>query len=266
MVRKKLQGQTAIISGASRGIGAAVARLLAEAGAAVVLAARGAEQLEAVAAEVRGRGGRAIAVPCDVSDPAAAEELVESALGQFDRIDILVNCAGVVWPLDEAQETDADEWAYNVHVNLIGPFYLTRSVLPIMIDQGYGRILNFVSDAGEQPVSGMSALGAAHAGLALWTRVVAQEAAGSGVRINCLNPGAVDTDMQGDIRSVDTGDSNLDYSMWTRAFEAGELLTPEDAARMAYWLVGPWSRECNGQVFHGADKGWSDQVNLDLGR
>ena len=228
--------------------------------------ARGAEQLEAVAAEVRDRGGRAVAVPCDVSDPAAAEEAVESALDQFDRIDILVNCAGVIWPLDEAQETDADEWAYNVHVNLIGPFYLTRNVLPIMIDQGYGRILNFVSDAGERPIAGMSAAGAAHAGLAMWTRTVAQETAGGGVRINCLNPGAADTDMQGDIRSVDTGDSNLDYGAWTQAYERGELLSPEDAARLAYWLVGPWSRERTGEIFHGADKGWRDRVNLDLGQ
>ncbi len=176
MIRKKLQGQTAIICGASRGIGAASARLLAEAGAAVVLAARSGEQLEAVAEDIRRQGGRAIAVPADVSDPAAAEEIVESALDQFDRVDILVNAAGIIWPLDEAMETDADEWAYNIHVNLIGPFYLARNVLPVMVDQGYGRIVSLTSAAAARP-AGMSAFCAAQAGLEMWTRVVAHEVA-----------------------------------------------------------------------------------------
>ena len=221
MIRRKLQGQVAIISGASRGIGAAAARLLAEAGAAVVLTARSADQVEAVAQSVRDQGGRAIAVPADVSGPEMLEEVVESALDQFERIDILVNSAGIIWPLDEAVDADVDEWAYNVHVNLIGPFCLTHNVLPIMVDQGYGRILNITSDAAMRPIAGMSAYCAAQAGLEMWTRVVAQEAACSGVRINCLNPGSVDTDMQGDIRSVDTGESNLDFAEWRRAFERG---------------------------------------------
>lgn len=264
MIRKKLQGQTAIICGASRGIGAASARLLAEAGAAVVLAARSGEQLEAVAEDIRRQGGRAIAVPADVSDPAAAEEIVESALDQFDRVDILVNAAGVIWPLDEAMETDADEWAYNIHVNLIGPFYLARNVLPVMVDQGYGRIVSLTSAAAARPYAGMSAFCAAQAGLEMWTRVVAHEVAGRGVGVNCLNPGWADTELQADIRSVDTAESGLNFDDWRRVYERGELLSPEDAARMVYWLVGPWSRTHSGEVFCGLDAAWRSQVEADI--
>ncbi len=266
MIRKKLQGQTAIICGASRGIGAATARLLAEAGAAVVLAARSSDQLEAVVKEIRSQGRRAIAVPADISDPAAAEEIVESALDQFDRVDILVNSAGVIWPLDEAMETDADEWAYNIHVNLIGPFYLARNVLPVMVDQGYGRIVNLTSDAAYHPYAGMSAYCAAQAGLEMWTRVVAQEVAGRGVGVNCLNPGWADTELQADIRSVDTAESGLNFDAWNSAYERGELLSPEDAARLVYWLAGPWSRTRSGEVFCGLDEAWRGQVEADLGR
>jgi 3-oxoacyl-[acyl-carrier protein] reductase len=266
MIRKKLQGQAAIISGASRGIGAATARLLAEAGAAVVLAARSSEQLEAVAEDIRRQGGRAIAVPADISDPATAEEIVESALDQFDRVDILVNSAGIIWPLDEALETDVDEWAYSVHVNLIGPFCLTRNVLPVMVDQSYGRIVNLTSAAAGRPYAGMSAYCTAQAGLEMWTRVVAQEVAGRGVGVNCLNPGWVDTELQADIRSVDTAESGLDFDAWRSAYERGELLFPEDVARLVYWLVGPWGRMHSGEVFCGLDEAWRSQVEADLGK
>ena len=103
MAGKKLQGQVAIVTGAGRGIGAATARRLAAAGASVVLAARSEEEVEALAAELRKKGSRAIAVAADVSDLAGVEEIVESALEQFDRVDILVNNAGVIWPLEEVR-------------------------------------------------------------------------------------------------------------------------------------------------------------------
>src|SRR5690606_20998343 len=145
MVRKKLQGQVAIITGGSRGIGAAAGTLLAAAGAAVVLTARNEQQVEATAARLRDQGARAIGVPADVADPGQVEEVVEAALDQFHRVDILVNNAGVIWPLEEVVETDPDEWAYSIQVNLLGPFFMTHNVLPLMVDQQYGRILNISS-------------------------------------------------------------------------------------------------------------------------
>jgi NAD(P)-dependent dehydrogenase (short-subunit alcohol dehydrogenase family) len=265
MARKKLQGQVAIVTGGSRGIGAAAAELLTQAGASVVLTARSEEQVEAVAARLRKQGARAVAVPADVADPEQIEEVVESALDQFGRLDILVNNAGVIWPLEEVAETDGDEWTYNIQANLLGPFYLVRTVLPVMIDQHYGRIVNVSSGLAEKPMAGVSAYAAAKAGLNALTRVLGLELAGTGVTANALYPGMVDTDMQADIRSVDTSESRLDFAHWHEAFEQGTLVAPEQAARLVLWLAGPWSRQHNGMIFRSRDAEWIAQVNADLG-
>jgi NAD(P)-dependent dehydrogenase (short-subunit alcohol dehydrogenase family) len=265
MAGKKLQGQVAIVTGASRGIGVAAAARLAEAGAALVLTARGAEQVEDVAARLRAKGARAIAVPGDVADPEQVEEVVESALAQFNRVDILINNAGVAWPLEELAETDPDEWTYAIQVNLLGPFYLARNALPVMLDQRYGRILNISSGAAQSPILGASAYCTAKAGLDMLTRVLAKELEGTGVTVNALYPGMVDTEMQSDIRSVDTSDSRLDFSFWVDTYERGALTPPEETARLIYWLVGPWSRGHNGVIFRSSDQEWLQQVNADLG-
>jgi NAD(P)-dependent dehydrogenase (short-subunit alcohol dehydrogenase family) len=267
MAKKKLQGQVAIISGAGRGIGAATAELLAQAGAAVVLTARSADQVESVAARLRQAGGRAIAVEADVSDPEQVEEVVEAGLTQFDRIDILVNNAGVIWPLDAVLDADMDEWAYNIHVNLVAPFYMARSVLPVMLDRGYGRIVNVTSHAAGAPVPGGSAYCAAKAGLEMFTRVLAVETQGTGVTVNALRPGDVDTEMQADIRSVDAEEAPhfapiVGY--FQQKYEEGRLRSPGEVARAIYWLIGPWSRSVSGQVYDLDDETWRSQLDKDL--
>lgn len=264
MAGKKLQGQVAIVTGAGRGIGAAAARRLAAAGAMVVLAARSADEIEAVAAELRHAKRQAIAVAGDITDPDVVEEVVESALDQFNRVDILVNNAGVIWPLEEVAEVDAEEWTYNIFTNLIAPLYMTRSVLPLMIDQGYGRIVNVSSHAAQIPVPGGSAYCAAKAGLDMLTRVLALEIAGRGVTVNALVPGNVDTAMQEDIRSVDTTDTRLDTSYFHDVHARGELMAPDQVADLIYWLAGPWSKLQNGAFFDAGDVTWLEQVRRDL--
>jgi len=262
---QKLQGQVAIVTGGGRGIGAAAALRLAAAGAAVVIAARSADQVENVAAQIRADGGRAIGVETDVSNLADVEETVESALDQFGRIDMLLNNAAIVWPVDEVAETDPEEWAYNIHVNLIGPVYLANNVLPIMLEQSYGRILNVGSGADSSPIPGASAYCAAKAGLYMFTRVLAQEMAQSGITVNYLSPGMVDTEMQADIRSVDTSESGLDLAHFHTAHEEGRLHAPEMIAEYIYWLFGPWSRTHNGERFEVGNAAWTEQVRRDLG-
>lgn len=265
MAKKKLQGQVAIVTGGGRGIGAATAERLAGMGARVVLAARSDEEVEAVASRLRGQGEQAIAVPGDVTDPDIVEEIVEAALDQFGRVDLLINNAAVIWPLEELAEADPDEWAYNIMTNLVAPFMLARNVLPLMLDQGYGRILNVSSEAAFTPVPGGSAYCAAKAGLDMMTRVLALEVAGRGVTVNALYPGHVDTAMQEDIRSVDTTDSILDTTWFHEIYASGRLTPPADVAALACWLVGPWSRERNGEFFSAEDAVWVAQVQRDLG-
>lgn len=263
MAGKKLQGQVAIITGAGRGIGAATAERLVAAGAAVVLAARSEAEVEAVAARLRKRG-RAIAVPGDITDPDVVEEVVESALEQYDRVDILINNAGVVWPIEEVAESDADEWTYNLYTNLIAPFYMVRSVLPVMQDQKYGRIVSVGCSAALQPMAGLSAFCTAKAGLDMFVRTLASELANTGVTTTLLYPGMVDTAMHEDVRSVDTTESKIDLSSFHEAHAQGGLRNPAQIADLLYWLVGPWSRKANAIAYAADDVEWVAQVTRDL--
>lgn len=265
MIDKKFQGQVAIISGGGRGIGKAVAEQLASLGAAVVLTARSEAQIADVAASLREQGAKAIAVPGDVGAPEQIDEIIGATLKEFGRIDILINNAAVIGPIQEVAKTDLNEWAYNIQVNLVAPFYFTRKLLPIMLEQKYGRIVNVSSGAAINPIVGASAYSASKAGLDMFSRAVAYELADSGVTVNSMHPGMVDTEMQVGLRSVDTRDSRLDFTRFHNAYEEGQLRSPVDVARAITWLAGPWSEDHNGEIFKIADDEWIRQVNADLG-
>lgn len=197
----ELAGKVAIVTGASRGIGAAAAKALATAGAAVVLTARNGAAAARVAAEIAGGGGRAAGLACDIADPAAVEALVAAAGRQFGPPDILVNNAGIIEPIGALAASDPAQWRRNIEINLLGAYHTVRAVLPAMLERGAGTIVNLSSGAAHRPLEGWSAYCAAKAGLAMLTQALALEAGPSGLRVFGLAPGVIDTGMQVAIRA-----------------------------------------------------------------
>ena len=196
-----LAGKVAIVTGASRGIGAAAARALGEAGASVMLAARSQAHVEATAQAINAAGGKALALACDVSDYAACQRLVEATAQRLDQPDILVNNAGVIEPIGMIATADPREWARSIEINLIGAYYAIRAVLPSLLERGKGRIINVSSGAAIRPLEGWSAYCSGKAGLAMLTRAIDLEHRGGGVRVFGFQPGTTDTDMQVIIRA-----------------------------------------------------------------
>jgi len=186
-----LNGHVAIITGGGRGIGRAIAQRFAAEGAAVVLAARTAKELERVAGEIQQAGGRAAWVVADVSREADCERLARTAREAFGAVHILVNNAGDYGPVKPVEEITPEEWDAVIAVHLRGAFLLTRLVLPEMYARGSGVILNISSLSAKAAFAWGSPYAAAKAGILGLTRYAAAEAARKGVRVNALCPGPV---------------------------------------------------------------------------
>ena len=190
-----LSDSVAIITGASSGIGAATARTLADAGAAVVLAARREDRLLDLKDEIEAAGGRALVVPTDVTDRAAVERLAERALDAFDRIDVLVNNAGIM-PLSFVKNLHVDEWLRMVDVNVNGVLHGIAAVLPTMLEQERGHIVNVSSVAGRRVFPGGAVYcGTKHAVTAISEGLRQELTPKHGIRVTCVEPGAVATEL-----------------------------------------------------------------------
>lgn len=193
-----LSGKVAMITGASRGIGAATARVFADAGAKVVLLARTGDAIAELAGEI---GEAAVAVPCDISRYWEVEAAVNAAIQAFGRLDILIGNAGILKPITPLAEADPDEWGQVIDVNIKGVFNGMRAALPVMGSQGGGTIITVSSGAAHSPLEGWSAYCTSKAGAAMLTRAAHLENADKGLRIMGLSPGTVATQMQRDIKA-----------------------------------------------------------------
>ena len=233
----ELTGKAAIVTGASRGIGAATARALAAAGVSVVLAARGTDDNAAVAQSIRQAGGQAEAMACDVATYSDLERAVEACQTQFGRLDILVNNAGVIEPIGRLSLSNPADWAQAADINYKGVYFGLRAVLPVLQAQGHGVVVNVSSGAAHGPMDGWSHYCSAKAAAAMLTRCADLECRDHGVRITAISPGTVATQMQTSIRASGINPiSQLDPSVHADAAlpaRAIVWLCTDDAAEFA---------------------------------
>jgi clavulanate-9-aldehyde reducatase len=193
---KSLEGRVAAITGASSGIGEATALALADAGAAVALGARRLDRVEALAERIGAAGGRAIAFEVDVTDEQAANAFVADANERLGGLDVLVNNAGVMLlgPVDGA---DTEEWRRMLDVNLLGLLYCTHAALPLMTASGGGHIVNVSSVAGRRAGAGAAVYNMTKFGVTAFSEALRQEALHADIRVTCVEPGFVETELQG---------------------------------------------------------------------
>ncbi len=237
-----LRGKAVLVTGASRGIGAATARVLAEAGALVGLMSRDARAISPLADEIGG-----MVLEGDVARAADMERAVASFCDRAGRLDVLINNAGVIGPIAGMADADPDAWGQAIDINLKGVFHGIRAALPVMRSAGGGTILTVGSGAAHAPQEGWSAYCASKAGALMLTRAVDQEARADGVRAISLSPGTVATDMQAAIR--DSGVNPISQLDWT------VHIPPEWPARALLWMCGP-----DADAFLGAEISLRDEA------
>ena len=224
-----------VITGASRGIGAAAARWLNKTRASVVLTARSREPLEALAREIDSSGGNALAVAADVSEPNDCRRVVEAALGRFGRLDSIVNNAGILEPLEKVAETDPAEWFNNIKVNLLGPVAMSMAALRGLRRHG-GRIINVSSGAAYHVIEAASAYCAAKAALNHFSKVLAAEE--PYLTVVAVRPGVVDTGMQEMLRRLGPSTMPPRQADYYRSLkEKNQLEPPAVPARAIAWLA-----------------------------
>jgi len=250
--QKYLAGKHAIVTGASRGIGAAIARELARLGATLTLIAREPKALVETAKRIgKESGARIVGMTCDVSNAKTVKKVFESAYRSHGPIYVLVNNAGQAEGA-AFSETSSDLWDRMLAVNLTGTYLCTRQVLPHMLEARAGRIVNIASTAGLKGYSHVTAYCAAKHGVVGLTRALAIETAKQGITVNAVCPGYTDTPMTDanvEKLAASLGRSQEDArQLMTRTIPRGSLITPQEVANAVAWLCSPQASAITGQA------------------
>jgi NADP-dependent 3-hydroxy acid dehydrogenase YdfG len=225
-----LTDRVVAITGASSGIGEATAVACAQAGAAVALAARRKDRIEALAERIEGDGGKALALETDVTDVQEARAFVEQANEKLGGLDVLVNNAGVML-LGPIAGADIEEWRRMIDVNLLGLLYCTHAALPIMLERGSGHVVNVSSVAGRTARAGSGVYNLTKHGVGAFSEALRQETAQAGIRVTLIEPGAVGTELSGHNRPEVR-------EAISKAFEGVTLLEAEDIANAVLYAAG----------------------------
>ena len=230
----KLAGVVAIVTGASRGIGQAVAECFAREGARLVLCSRSAPDVEGVARTIRHAGGEAIGLKADVSQERDVDRLTAETLKAYGRADVLVNNAGLITARAPIHQVKVTDWDAVMAVNLRGPFLCIRSILPHLLKQGSGSIINVSSGAGKRAAPSWGPYAVSKFGIEGLTQAVAEETHGTGVRVNAINPGGTRTQMRAAVYPEE---------------DPQQLATPEERTGVFVFLASEASRDVTGQSF-----------------
>ncbi|HLN81494.1 MAG TPA: glucose 1-dehydrogenase [Thermoanaerobaculia bacterium] len=239
-----LSGKTALVTGGSRGIGRAAAEILAAAGARVAINYKANDAAaEAFVRETRAAGGEALALAGDVGNPREAHQLVSDVVAAWGRLDVLVNNAGI-WEEDEAGSGDLDVWKRTLDVNVLGAHVVTDAAIP-HLERERGSIVFVSSTAGQRGEARHSAYAASKGALISYTKSLATELGPRGIRVNCVAPGWVDTEMTA--RALGDPDARAEIE---RAIPLGRVATPGDVAGAILFLVSDLARHVQGEILN----------------
>jgi 3-oxoacyl-[acyl-carrier protein] reductase len=234
-----LKGRTAVVTGGAQGFGRAITERFVASGANVAIWDRDGALAQRTADEI---GGRVAVVPCDVSDQASVAEATRATLTHLKRIDILVNNAGIAGANAKTWETDVEEWRKVMRVNLDGPFICSRAVVPQMIAQGYGRIVNIASIAGKEGNPNAAHYSASKAGVIALTKSLGKELAGYDIAVNAVTPAAARTAIFDQITQ-----EHIDFML--SKIPRARFVTVEEVAGMVAWLASAENSFTTGAVF-----------------
>jgi len=260
---RPLADRVAVVTGASRGLGQVVAHVLLERGAHLVLAARDRETLDSVAIELESRARsttqQIVSVAADVARPADVERLVRRTEHHFGRLDILVCNAGVYGPLGSIEDVDWTEWVKAIEINLLGTVLCCRAVLPIMRRQGRGKIVTLSGGGATQPLPRISAYAASKAAVVRFTETLAEEVRGTGIDVNSVAPGALNTRLLDEVLTA--GPEQVGESFYARAMrQKTDGGTPlQRGAELIAFLASPESDGISGRLLSAV---WDDWKSL----
>jgi len=237
MIAMDLSGKIAIVTGAGRGIGRAIADKMAEAGATVIGAQRNVEQGEALAADLQRLYGRGESVVCDISDEKQVKALISGVVDRYGRLDILINNAGRNW-VKSTMETTMKDWDEMIGVDLRGTFACCRYALEPMLDQGAGHIINIATVHSYACIPGSAPYDAAKWGVVGLTKSLAIEFAAQGIHINAISPGLINTQMWQDVQAA-APDLEACHRYWNSQIPSQRPGEPEEIAYACVFLCTP---------------------------
>ena len=247
----RLTDQIALITGGSRGIGYAIAEAYLKEGAKVVICGRDEVKLNKAASALK-QFGEIVPIACDVSELRQVQEMVQATLDRFGRIDLLVNNAGISMTYGRVGEIDPKRWAYVVGVNLIGTFHCCHAVIPAMLKQGRGKIINLKGYGADLPSPRVTAYGATKAAIVAFTRSLAREYKRTGITVNVLSPGVVKTELLMNRDATPEGTAYLEKFDWIVDLLAGPVAAP---AGLAVKMASSETDRTTGREFRVMSKG-----------